>query len=200
MVRLVADVSGSASDRDKLIDWIIEKADCLNAHWEDIMAAEQGGFNPDGSHLQSARIQGIAKQARLDITNYRRELSRFGLSAELAAVNAKCGTFLDNWDSFFQYMDKYSRSENVDDFGAATQSYKAVDGVLSEILALLGVKSTQSDGSSSFPQAVQQSNVGAVREREIIRMKEVIVKVRCPYCHGLYDETLDVCPRCGGNR
>jgi len=27
--------------------------------------------------------------------------------------------------------------------------------------------------------------------------KEVIVKVRCPYCSNLYDETLDKCPHCG---
>jgi hypothetical protein len=37
-------------------------------------------------------------------------------------------------------------------------------------------------------------------KKEIVREKEVIVKVRCPYCQGLYDELLDVCPRCGANR
>jgi len=37
-----------------------------------------------------------------------------------------------------------------------------------------------------------------VREKEIV--KEVIVKIRCPYCHSLYDETLDKCPNCGGHR
>jgi len=36
--------------------------------------------------------------------------------------------------------------------------------------------------------------------KEIIREKEVIVKVRCPYCSHLYDETLDRCPHCGGRR
>jgi len=35
-------------------------------------------------------------------------------------------------------------------------------------------------------------------EKEVVKEKEVIVKVRCPYCHKLYDETLDVCPHCGG--
>jgi len=38
------------------------------------------------------------------------------------------------------------------------------------------------------------------KEKEIIREKEVIVKIRCPYCGKLYDETLDVCPHCGGKR
>jgi hypothetical protein len=31
-------------------------------------------------------------------------------------------------------------------------------------------------------------------------VKEVIVKVRCPYCQQLYDETLDGCSYCGGYR
>jgi hypothetical protein len=37
------------------------------------------------------------------------------------------------------------------------------------------------------------------RVKEIIKEKEVIVKVRCPYCKNLYDETLDKCPHCGGH-
>lgn len=40
----------------------------------------------------------------------------------------------------------------------------------------------------------------AAGEKEIIRVKEVIVKVRCPYCQSLYNETLDECPRCGAKR
>ena len=38
------------------------------------------------------------------------------------------------------------------------------------------------------------------RAKEIIREKEVIIKIRCPYCDKLYDETLDKCPYCGGKR
>lgn len=197
---MVHDGSGKASDKDELVDWIIEKADCLNTHWQNIMDAEQGGINPDGSHLYSDQMQRIAEQARLDIQNCRSELSRFGLSAELGAVKAKCGTFFDNWDSFFYYMDNYSRSENLDDFGAATQSYKAVDAVLSEMLSLLGLESAQAGQSFLYPQSAQNPNIGTIKEKEIIRMKEVIVKVKCPYCQSLYDETLNKCPFCGGNR
>ena len=36
------------------------------------------------------------------------------------------------------------------------------------------------------------------KEKEIIREKEVIVKIRCSYCRNLYNETLDKCPHCGG--
>jgi hypothetical protein len=34
-------------------------------------------------------------------------------------------------------------------------------------------------------------------EREIIREKIIIVKIRCSKCRGLFDETLDKCPHCG---
>jgi hypothetical protein len=35
--------------------------------------------------------------------------------------------------------------------------------------------------------------------KEIIREKQVIVKIRCQYCSNLYDESLDKCPHCGGH-
>ncbi|MGD0450474.1 MAG: hypothetical protein ABSA79_05390 [Candidatus Bathyarchaeia archaeon] len=38
------------------------------------------------------------------------------------------------------------------------------------------------------------------REKEIIREKEVIIKIRCSYCKQVYDEVLDKCPQCGGRR
>ena len=51
-----------------------------------------------------------------------------------------------------------------------------------------------------------KSRIGAIEvplveeEKEIIKEKEVIVKIRCPYCHNLYDGTLDKCPHCGAKR
>ena len=36
-----------------------------------------------------------------------------------------------------------------------------------------------------------------IKEREVI-VKE-IVKIRCSYCHKLYDETFDKCPNCGAS-
>ncbi len=35
--------------------------------------------------------------------------------------------------------------------------------------------------------------------KEIIKEKQVIVKIRCPYCKNLYEETYDRCPHCGGS-
>ena len=37
-------------------------------------------------------------------------------------------------------------------------------------------------------------------EKEIIREKEVIVKVRCQYCGKTFDETLDQCTTCGAKK
>jgi rRNA maturation endonuclease Nob1 len=37
-----------------------------------------------------------------------------------------------------------------------------------------------------------------VKEKEIIRKTTVITKIKCQYCGKRYDETLDVCPHCGG--
>ena len=43
-------------------------------------------------------------------------------------------------------------------------------------------------------------NQPTTQNEQVITQKEIIrevVKIRCPYCHGLYDETLDACPHCG---
>jgi formate dehydrogenase maturation protein FdhE len=37
-----------------------------------------------------------------------------------------------------------------------------------------------------------------VREKEIIKKTQVVTKIKCQYCGKRYDETLDVCPYCGG--
>jgi Zn finger protein HypA/HybF involved in hydrogenase expression len=55
----------------------------------------------------------------------------------------------------------------------------------------------------ALPRAGQSSRTKdtvVAKEKEIIREKQVIVKVRCPYCHNLHDETLDRCPHCGAKR
>jgi hypothetical protein len=58
--------------------------------------------------------------------------------------------------------------------------------------------SMQSEAETPLSPVAEEIRVS--EKKEIIREKEVIVKVRCPYCQGLYDELLDVCPRCGAKR
>ena len=55
-------------------------------------------------------------------------------------------------------------------------------------MALKGRKSTQ--GKRIPPRMVKETEI----------VKEVIVKIRCPYCHKLYDESNDKCPHCGASR
>lgn len=45
--------------------------------------------------------------------------------------------------------------------------------------------------------ASRDQNNQSVPTKEIIKEKEVITRVRCPYCHGAYNEILDKCPHCG---
>jgi len=47
---------------------------------------------------------------------------------------------------------------------------------------------------------IEDERKSTLKEKEIIREKEVIVKIRCSYCHNLHDETLDKCPYCGAKR
>jgi hypothetical protein len=46
---------------------------------------------------------------------------------------------------------------------------------------------------------LEKEGVEKTITREIVKEKEVIVKVRCPYCRKLYDETLNTCPHCGAS-
>jgi hypothetical protein len=52
-------------------------------------------------------------------------------------------------------------------------------------------------GKQGLQGQVAGENQPIVKEREIIRE---IVKIRCPYCNNIYDETLDKCPYCGGKK
>ena len=190
------------TSKDEFAAWITEKSQYLNqTHWDRIMNVEQSTALSDKS-TRARSLQAIAVEARNDIKKFRTELSNLGVSADLGAVKTKCGAYLDEWDSFFYYMAKYGASGNMDDLGVATRHYKAVDANLQEILGLLGFGT----GKTEEPQPPQDANQSSpnnaypVREKEIMKEKEVIVKIRCPYCHHLYDETLDACPNCGASR
>jgi DNA-directed RNA polymerase subunit RPC12/RpoP len=56
---------------------------------------------------------------------------------------------------------------------------------------------TLKGGGSSLEGSENEQQLHVVKEREIIRE---IVKIRCPYCRGLYDEAEEKCPHCGGKR
>jgi hypothetical protein len=39
-----------------------------------------------------------------------------------------------------------------------------------------------------------------VRENEFVREKHVIIKDRCRYCKGAFNDEIGCCPHCGGTR
>jgi rRNA maturation endonuclease Nob1 len=45
--------------------------------------------------------------------------------------------------------------------------------------------------------SLSSTEIPKISEKEVITKTTVIVKIRCPFCHNLYDETLDKCPHCG---
>lgn len=192
--------SETSYDKDRLIDWILEKSDYLNTQWEYLMQAEQARFNPDGSYKQSNGIQSLANKARQAILKNKNELSNLNLSGSLHQVKIECNNFLDKWDLFFYYMSKYANSGNLVDLETATKSYTAVDLILSKICSLLGCKSQKMSDTQTPSLTINQATVSSVREKQIIRMKEVIVKIKCSLCKRFYDENLNICPFCGTKR
>jgi hypothetical protein len=54
--------------------------------------------------------------------------------------------------------------------------------------------------SSTRSPVLAENKAAAPKEKEIVREKEVIVKIRCQYCHNLFDETFDRCPHCNAKR
>lgn len=53
---------------------------------------------------------------------------------------------------------------------------------------------------SSVQKTGNRTELKATIEKEIIKEKEVIIKIRCSYCRNIYDESLDKCPYCSGKR
>lgn len=63
--------------------------------------------------------------------------------------------------------------------------------VIFTLLALVARYGKKSMGQTTMSREASQNQ--PVIEKEIIRE---IIKIRCPYCNGLYDEKLDKCPDC----
>jgi hypothetical protein len=62
---------------------------------------------------------------------------------------------------------------------------------------LMGRRLDKNEILSITQKGGREQNNQSVLTKEIIKEKEVVTRVRCPYCHGAYNETLDTCPHCG---
>jgi len=87
--------------------------------------------------------------------------------------------------------------------GAAGLLFGNVATVIAENNALKNqIKNSCEQWANTINMLISKRNPAAqnsvpIVEKDIIREKEVIVKIRCPYCKNLYNETLDKCPYCG---
>ena len=189
----------SRFNKEGLADWIVQRSEYLNeTHWNKIMNAEQETVSSSPSE-RTTTIQRISTEARKDISRFKTELDQSTISPELHETRTRCRSYLENWDRFFYYMAIYGSSGNVDDFGMATRSYQTVDKELGEILRTLGISVIPKvNGTPVLGAGKEQAQLSI--QREIIREKEVVVKIRCLYCNSLYDETFNSCPRCGASR
>jgi len=76
-------------------------------------------------------------------------------------------------------------------------------GAFLVIVGCLGMKGQQKTSTrlqEGPAYARERTESAKTREKEIVREREVIVKIRCAYCNGTFDETLDKCPHCGAKR
>lgn len=177
-------------DKYGLADWMNRVYDRLwNTDFFKMREAEQSTAWED-KETRNRALQSVATQARDDILKFRTELEEFSVPSELESAVTKCNAYLDNLGNYF-----YSIASQ--DFGAAKRYLEAAETGFSpifyEVLGLEGGKKAESEGLPPPPSA-------APTVKEIIREKEVIIKVRCSYCSSLYDETLDACPNCGAKR
>jgi len=118
------------------------------------------------------------------------EAKRVGMiSAELHIFCKKCGAkwYLheDSWSGKLKGV----RLVNVGTSGRGNDLLE--NERPPEFWQEMGLKSLKGMSSSDKQEKV-------VKEREVI-VKE-IVKIRCPYCRKLYDESNDKCPNCGASR
>jgi hypothetical protein len=72
--------------------------------------------------------------------------------------------------------------------------FMIVGGVLLWIGILTPPKSTK-----VVIQSTDVDTEGSIKTKKVIE-EQVIIKVKCPYCGALYDQTLDRCPYCGASR
>lgn len=190
-----------------LTRWLTTRSEVLNnKYWSAMMAADQETVNSKKQD-RTRRMQGVALQARNELKRFRAELERASVSNMPSGFKNRCSVYFDNWDSSFYFMAKYGATGSPDDLGSATRHYQSVDRDLHELNRMLGVYGEEeaveevTEEEAEVEEEVEEdSKARGPREKEIIREKEVIIKIRCEYCKRPFDETLDVCPSCGARR
>ena len=109
--------------------------------------------------------------------------------------NMTCSNCGAKWELLFGINKDWSfLGAKLVDTGSAKKGIKLIGKLYDRTFW----RKTVLQGISEKPVALERERVPSVAERTII-IREV-VKIRCRYCGGLYDEVKDRCPYCGGKR
>jgi signal recognition particle GTPase len=100
------------------------------------------------------------------------------------------------WDS--PSNDEGKSSDHDNDFGDEAEI------VMSVFSSLMGGRKSKHNPQQLIEELKHRLGAAEVSApiesnitKEIIKEKEVIVKIRCAYCRNLFNETLNKCPTCG---
>lgn len=181
--------------KSKLLGIIINFSKALNDLAGNILDTETTRpRNTPQAKQALERMQKMAVQGRNEVKMYKNELNNLQVTDDLMQVKARTNVHLDHWNELFNIWFRYSSSENKNDLDAATATYKMLESELGTINTFFAMGSFESRVESL------KSSEPPTYTKEIIKEKEVIVKIRCEYCRNTYDEILDQCPHCGAKR
>lgn len=92
-------------------------------------------------------------------------------------------------------LDKGNQCKEFSDYNAITRNVHLlipiINSAVTQRKSQIQIRKSEQD---SLSQRITSENTNV---KEIIKEKQVIVKIRCQYCKNPYDETLDKCPHCG---
>jgi hypothetical protein len=87
-------------------------------------------------------------------------------------------------------LDKANQRKEFSDVAALRRN-------VHNLIPIINLAVSERKSQIKVPSVQSEESHADVPVREIIKEKEVIVKIRCPYCKQTYPETLDKCPNCG---
>jgi len=71
--------------------------------------------------------------------------------------------------------------------------------IVGSFLFLIGVFIPPKSSKVAIPSTDVNAEHATIKAKKVVE-ERVIIKVKCPYCGTLYDQTLDRCPYCGASR
>lgn len=188
---------------DSFFDWFAEKTTHLTDQdfkildiLRDLAEASHGGYHTDAFvNNQSDKAVSIIENTQKEIQQYKTDLLNFVLAPNLEKIRVRCSGLFDEWKTCFNLRSEWANSlkrcnpeKSTELWVNANEHSRIANDETGEIILLFDPFLSEKESKE-----LQQ----VIRERETIRE---IVKIRCPYCGKLYNETDNACPHCGASR